>query len=259
MFTGKTPTGHPNNDLYQFDKQRDTNNPAHPDNCRQQCVKKMKDINMKTIFFGIIGIFVFFGIVWIGAIAYINNSPGLYKYSVDIEGLNNYQPGLITDVIVPLPVRDNQQVFADDDLQYQTFGSWKTVLVMTRFGKMLAFESVGRNLTDIHAVFDQKYPYGTKIENITRESLSPVLPYVASPYSQPDKGDNPSRDYSTIVFIPDTIRPLHPATDALTFNLELYAFEGMQHSMDGASYQVTVSERIPAGVVNMTPVVARVH
>ena len=79
---------------------------------------------MKTIALGIIGIFVFFGILWIGAIAYINNSPGLYKYSVDIEGLNNYQPSLITDVIVPLPVRDNQQVFADDDLQYQTFGSW---------------------------------------------------------------------------------------------------------------------------------------
>ena len=219
----------------------------------------MKDTSVKTICLGIIGIFVFFGLLWIGAIAYINNSPGLYKYSVDIEGLNNYQPSLITDIIVPVPMRDGEQVFADEDLQYQTFGGWKTVLVMTRFGKMLAFESVGRNLTDIHAVFEQKYPSGTKIENITLESLSPVLPYVASPYSHLNTGDNPSRDYSTIVYIPDTIRPLHPATDALMFNLELYAFEGMQHSQDGASYRVTVSERIPAGVVNMTPVVAQVH
>jgi hypothetical protein len=218
----------------------------------------MNDITMKTIFPGIIGIFVFFGILWIGAIAYINNSPGLYKYSVDIEGLDNYQPGLITDIIVPVPVRDGEPVFSDDELQDQTFGNWKTVLVVTHYGKMLAFESVGRNLTDIHAVFYRKYPEGTTIKNIASESLSPVLPASASPYSQPIVVHNPLGNYSTLVSIPDTIRPLHAGNDSLVFTIELIAMEGMQHSHVGSTYQVAIHEKIPPGVYNMTEVLARV-
>jgi len=214
--------------------------------------------DVKILGAGIVIVCLIFLTIWIWGISYINNSPGLYKYTVDIGGLNNYQPGLITDVIVPLPVRDDQQVFADDKLQYQTFGNWKTVLVVTKYGKMLAFESVGRNLTDIHAEFYRKYPEGTRIENITRESFSPVLPLVSSPYSRNVEGNIPTRDYSTIVYVPDTIQPLHPETDFLTFNLELIATEGMQHSQVGSTYHVTIRERIPAGVYNMTPVVARV-
>lgn len=218
----------------------------------------MKSTDAKVLAVGIIGIIVIIFLIWIFGIAYINNSPGLYKYTVNIEGLNNYQPSLITDIIVPLPVRDDQQVFTDDELQYQSFGNWKTVLVMTKYGKMLAFESIGRNLTDIHAEFYQKYPEGTKIKNITRESFSPVLPLSPSKYTQVIDVNDPVHDYSTIIYIPDTIRPLHPENDFLTFNLELIAFEGMQHSQVGTSYHVTIREKIPANVYNMTPVVAQV-
>jgi hypothetical protein len=218
----------------------------------------MKSTDVKILGIGIIGIIVIFIIIWIFGIGYINNSPGLYKYTVDIEGLNNYQPSLITDIIVPLPVRDGQQVFTDDELQYQKFGNWKTVLVVTKYGKMLAFESVGRNLTDIHAEFYRKYPDGTRIENITNESLSPVLPDSASPYSQLSEESNPSRDYSTIVYIPDTIHPLHTENDVLVFNIELIAAEGMQHSQAGSTWHVAVREKIPAGVYNMTEVLAQV-
>lgn len=218
----------------------------------------MKSTDGKVLIVGIIGIIVIISLIWFFGIGYINNSPGLYKYTVDIEGLDNYQPSLITDIIVPLPVRGDQPVFYDDELQYQTFGNWKTILVMTKFGKMLAFESTGRNLTDIHAEFYQKYPEGTRIENITRESLSPVLPLSPSKYTQMIDGNDPSNDYSTIIYIPDTIRPLHPETDFLTFNLELIASEGMQHSQVGATYHIAIREKIPPNVNNMTPVVAQV-
>jgi hypothetical protein len=218
----------------------------------------MKSTDVKIIGVGIIGIAAIFLLIWIFSIGYINNSPGLYKYSVDIEGLNNYQPSLITDIIVPIPMRDSEQVFADDELQYQKFGNWKTVLVVTKYGKMLAFESVGRNLTDIHAVFYRKYPGGTRIKNITSESLSPVLPVSVSPYSQPIGVNNSLGNYSTIVYIPDTIRPLHAENDLLTFNIELSATEGMQHSQVGSTYHVEINEKIPPGVYNMTEVLARV-
>lgn len=157
-----------------------------------------------------------------------------------------------------MPQRDGRPAFTDDELQYKTFGNWKSVIVVTKFGKMLAFQSVGRNLTDIHAVFYKKYPDGTVIRNITSESLSPVLPLVHSEYTQPISGPDSSDDFSTIVYIPDTIRPLHGQGDDLTFSLELFADEGMQHSVIGKVYQVRVSERIPPGVYNSTPVVAQV-
>jgi hypothetical protein len=218
----------------------------------------MKITDRNVLIIGIIAFIAVISLVWFFGIGYINNSPGVYKYTVDIEGLENYEPSLITDIIVPLPVRGDQSVFNDDDLQYRTFGTWKTVLVMTRFGKMLAFESVGRNLTDIHAEFYQKYPEGTRIENITRESLSPVLPLSPSAYAGNAEGNDPAHDYSTIIYIPDTIRPLHPETDSLTFNLELTASEGMQRSRAGRTYQVVILEKFPPNVNNMTPVAAHV-
>ncbi|MFA4878096.1 MAG: hypothetical protein WC586_11855 [Methanoregula sp.] len=218
----------------------------------------MKIADGKILIVGIIAFIVVISLVWFFGIVYINNSPGVYKYTVDIEGLENYEPSLITDIIVPLPVRGDQPVFSDDELQYRTFGNWKTVLVMTRYGKMLAFESVGRNLTDIHAEFYQKYPEGTWIENITRESFSPVLPLSPSAYTGNTNGNDPAHAYSTIIYIPDTIRPLHPETDSLIFDLKLVASEGMQHSRVGRTYQVAILEKIPPDVNNMTQVVAQV-
>ena len=218
----------------------------------------MKPISTKGIFFGILGIIIVFILAWIGGIAYINNSPGLYKYTVDIQGLENYEPSMITDIIVPMPQRDGKPVFNDDDVQYQTFGNWKSIIVVTRVGKMLAFQSVGRNLTSIHAEFYKKYPEGTVIQNITSESLSPVLPRVDSGYTQWLGEPDFDHDYSTLIYIPRTIRPLHSQGDSLVISLELIASEGLQHSISGKTYQVVVSERIPPGTYNSTPITVQV-
>jgi hypothetical protein len=77
----------------------------------------MKISDGKVLIIGIIAFIGIISLVWIFGIGYINNSPGVYKYTVDIIGLENYQPCLITDIIVPLPVRGDQPVFYDDDLQ----------------------------------------------------------------------------------------------------------------------------------------------
>jgi hypothetical protein len=217
----------------------------------------MEDMSMRTLLLGIIGIVVFGLIIaMFAASVYLNNNPGAYGYTIHVEGLSGYEPGLITDIIVPLPMRDGQQVFNDEDLQYKSFGQWKSVLVMTPYGKMLAFESVGRNLTDIQAEFFRGYPPEMRIENITSESLSPVLPFAPSDYTQWVYGKDHA--FSTIVFIPDSIRPLTPGRGDITFELQLDAFEGMLHSIRGKSYQVLVKEVIPPGVRNWTSVVAQV-
>ena len=200
----------------------------------------------------------FFGLILVAGIAWINNSPGGYKYTIDIEGLDQFQSGLITDIIVPLPYRNGRQEIADEDLQYKSFDDWKSVLVMTPYGKMLAFEKIGRNLTDIHAEFYSSYSDGITIENITRESFNPLLPYSPSPYTQWVYGNSADRDYSTIVYIPDSIKPLQPGNANLTIDLDLTASEGMEHSWVGKTYHVVIREVIPAEVRNWTSVVAQI-
>lgn len=127
---------------------------------------------------------------------------------------------------------------------------------MTPYGKMLAFESVGRNLTGIQAEFFKPYPPEMRIGNITGESLSPALPFAPSDYTQWMYGKDHA--YSTVIFIPYSIRPLDPEQGDITFDLQLDAFEGMQHSIVGKSYRVLVKEVIPPGVYNWTRVVAQV-
>lgn len=218
----------------------------------------MTGISWKNILICITFILVLFGIVWMGAIAYINNNPGYYHYTVDVRGMEQFRLGLVTDIIVPIPVRDGQQVFSDDELQYQSFGNWKSMLVITPFGKMIAFQSIGRNLTDLHAEFSHKYPDGDRIKNITADSLSPVLPYTFSPYTQWVYGSGAVQNYSTIIYIPNSMQPWDKAKDNLRVKIELIANGGMQHSVTDTTYRVTIQEKIPSTVRNMTPVVAQI-
>jgi hypothetical protein len=219
----------------------------------------MKKNDLKIIIFGIIACVVFLIIISLFGVAYINNSPGAFTYIVDIEGLQNYQPTLITDVIIPLPTTSEERPgFTDEDFQFKSFGEWRSMLVMTPYGKMLGFQSIGRNLTDIHAIFSKVYSEGIRIENYTLVSLSPDLPFAESDYTEWVDGKDPARDYSTIIYIPDSIRSLNPENANITFSLDLGASEGMQHSIVGKHYHVIVQEVIPSGVRNWTRVVAQV-
>jgi hypothetical protein len=218
----------------------------------------MTTISGKNIIISVTIILVFFLVIWIGAIPYFNNNPGFYTYTVNIRGLEQFQPGLVTDIIVPLPVRDGRQVFTDEELQYKTFGNWKTVLVITPYGKMLAFQSIGRNLTDLHAEFSQKYPEGDRIKNITADSLSPVLSYTPSPYTQWVYGSGAVRNYSTIIYVPESLQPLDKTKDTMDVGIELIAMGGMQHSVTDTTYRVTIHEKIPPKARNMTTITAQI-
>jgi hypothetical protein len=220
----------------------------------------MERNELKTIFLGIVACVVFLVAVSLIGVAYINNTPGFYTYVIRIEGLQNYQPTLITDIIIPIPdTGEEGPGFTDEDFQYQTFGDWRSMLVMTPYGKMLAFESIGRNLTDINAIFTKAYDGGIRIEDINRSSFQPVLPVKASGYTQWIDGKDSGLDYSTIVYIPDSIHPLRAGNANISFSLDLTASEGMQHSISGKRYHMVVREEIPAGVRNWTQVVAQVE
>lgn len=218
----------------------------------------MKDIDIRVIVIWIIANIIFFGLIILAGVAWINNSPGGYKYTIDVQGLDMFTSGLVTDIIVPIPYRNGQQEISDLDLQYKTFGDWKSMLVVTPYGKMLAFEKLGENLTDIHAEFYTSYSDGITIENITEDSFSPVLLYTPSPYTQWITLKDPTHDYSTIIYVPASVQPLQSEFGEIHLNLELDAFEGMQHSMVGKGYRVVIKEVIPPDARNWTTVVAQV-
>ncbi|MDO9323855.1 MAG: hypothetical protein Q7T80_02750 [Methanoregula sp.] len=206
----------------------------------------------------IVLILVLFLIIWIWAISYINNSPGVYRYTIEVRGLEQFQPVQDTEIIVPLPVRDGQQVFTDEELQSLSFGSWKPGPVLTSQGKMLSFKSTGKNLTNIHAEFSKKYPDGERIMNITTDSFSPVMPYTASPYTQWVYGSGAVSNYSTILYLPDSLQPRNKELNKVDVRIELIATGGMQHSAADTTYRVTIQENIPLEARNITPVIAQI-
>jgi hypothetical protein len=208
--------------------------------------------------FAIVGIllFVFWLILLAGFFsAMTNNMPGYYEYSISIQGLDNYHSGPITDIIVPLPMRDGKDVFSDDDLQYKKFGNWTSLLVMTESGKMLAFQTTQRNLTNIDAKFFKRYSGGVEIRNITNESLAPVLPGNSSGY--PSENNN-KRVFSSKIYLSNATLPLDTNGPPVTFNLELTMNGGMVHSIAQGSYRVSILETIPSNIRGWIPVSARI-
>ncbi|WAI00221.1 hypothetical protein [Methanogenium organophilum] len=212
----------------------------------------MASINITKILLvvvvGTIAIFLFgtfFGLAW------INSNPGQYSYTITTEGLSQYQGGLVTDVIVPIPMRDGELVFPEEELQNQQFGSWKSVIVETPYGKMLAFQSVGEDLTDIDATFFRRYDPGElTVTDISEESLSPLI----------CKNCDGFPEYVSVIYLPDELAPLSPDAPDIVINLKADVSEGLNHSILGETFRVTVHESIPPeirGEINVSVVITR--
>lgn len=207
----------------------------------------MKPINITKIFLvvvaGTIAIILFgtfFGIAW------INSNPGLYSYTITTEGLSQYQGGLVTDVIVPIPMKNGELVFSEEELQNQQFGSWKSVIVETPYGKMLAFQSVGEELTDIDATFFRRYDPGElTVTDIQEESLSPLICKNCEEFTKGNAGTQDGPEYFSVIYLPDEIKPLSPDGPDIVINLKVDVSEGLNHSILGDTFRVTVHESIP--------------
>jgi hypothetical protein len=212
--------------------------------------KKKSDLKTIAIslLLGIATIGIISGIVLLGA-AIPENHPGYYGYKISVQGLRNYEGGIITTILVPIPVIDGKQAFSDDELLNKTFNNWTSTLVNTNDGKMIAFQTNDRSLTDVDAGF-----YKWDIENsATRldpdELLSPHVNDSSTKYTQ-WIGNNPRIDgYSTIIYVDDTIRTPDDTTDnSIFFNLEFNAGGGLSSGMSRDLYQVFIQEKIPEGV-----------
>lgn len=157
----------------------------------------------------------------------------VYYYNIEIKGLDNYTSFGVTDIIVPIPMEDSEQVFPDEELQYKSFGDWKSVLVVTRQGKMLAFQTTKTNLTNINARFEKYVNYSIDAEN----PLKNALLYPVS--------NETSVNYTTYVYIDPKMKS-KLGNNSITFEITFYG-EG-EAAQSKRIYRVDVNENIPEGM-----------
>lgn len=201
-----------------------------------------------SLLFGITIIGIVFGIVLIGA-AIPENHPGYYGYRISVLGLQNYEGGIITTILVPIPMANGKPVFSDDELLNKTFDNWTSTIVNTRDGKMIAFQTYDRSLTDIDAGF---YKWDMETSDVHRdlsEILSPRVNNSATTYTQWIGNNSRIDGYTTIVYIDETIRAKNSHGDnSIIFNLEFNVGGGLVNGESRDFYQIFIQEKIPGGV-----------
>jgi len=209
--------------------------------------RNLKKITL-SLLLGIATIGIIYGIVLIGA-AIPENHPGYYGYKISVQGLQNYEGGIITTILIPIPMADGRPVFSDDELLNKTFNNWTSTLVNTNDGKMIAFQTNDRSLTDIDAGFYKWDTETTAIRLDLNEVLSPRMNDSVTKYTRWIGNNSRIDGYSTIVYVDDTIRANHHMTDnSIIFNLEFNAGGGLINGISRDLYQIFIQEKIPEGV-----------
>jgi len=176
-----------------------------------------------------------------------NSATSIDAYTISVKGLDDHR-GLIGDVIiVPLPVRNGKEVFSDKDLQYQKFGNWTSVLVMTKDGKMLGFQTNTGDLSDLQARF-YKSSGEADFNTLDDTTLLPVINDSVALYTSRVSNSGNVKNYTTKVYIPDTIRPASPEAKGITFDMEFLSTEGISPGKTGRNYHTDIHEAIPVNI-----------
>lgn len=211
-----------------------------------------------SIIIGIVACIIIFSVylLLIGP-AYFEYQPASYDYRISVQGLNNYSGGLVTDIIVPIPMMKGEQIFTDDEMQNQSFGNWRSTLVVTKQGKMLAFQTKDKNLTNIDARFRKDLNYTVDIKNIMDNALFyPISNDSTANYTIWVYGDKNVQNYTTYVYIDQNIQPVKSDNNTIAFNLGLALRGNMVHGR-AKNYKVDVFEAIPESVKGPIPVKAQ--
>jgi len=197
------------------------------------------------------------GVLTLG-LAWADVNPATYTYQVTVTGLENYTGGPVTDILLPLPLREGEMIFSEEDLEGQRVGAWKTLFAETPKGRMLAFETMERDLSDISATFGSPAEKYFLIDDITRESFSPVVAEAPAGYTRWAFGTGDVQNVTTLVRLDEGIRPKTSDAGPIVIHLRITAGGGRLHGITGEKYQVEVYEAIPPGVTGFVPVKAQV-
>ncbi|MDD3622566.1 MAG: hypothetical protein PHQ81_09190 [Methanofollis sp.] len=200
-----------------------------------------RGVSISFIIGAILCALIFLGInLWAG---WSETRPGLVSYHVSITGLEGRTGGLITTILVPVPMKDREMVIPSSRLVDQNFDNWMTTMVETEDGTMLAFQNQHNNLTDIQGDFEIPDDNINGTKRLPEEYLSPVIETISD-----DR-------YTTVIYVDEGIRPL----GNLTVNLRLSAGGGLYHGMFEDMYRTEVQENVQAGTTGRIVVTAEVE
>jgi hypothetical protein len=200
---------------------------------------------------------MFLAVLTISDLVSIKNKPAYYFYGISVQGLENYGGNMATDILVPMPVKDGIPILSDEDLQYKHFGNWTSMIVVTKYGKMIAFQSKDKNLTDISANFIKNA--GDGLINMTGLALYPVSSENnMTNYTMWVGGSENVRNNSTYVFIDPYIKTNNGNNGTITFRLKFVGDEGKSSGITGDVYEIQIVEDVPVGVIGPIPVMAQV-
>jgi hypothetical protein len=203
-------------------------------------------------------LFFFVYILILGGPNYFENQPASYEYTIKVKGLSNYNGSLVTDIIVPIPMKNGKQIFTDEEMQYQSFGIWTSILVVTKQGKMLAFQTGNTNLTDIDAIFKKDLNYSIDEKDVMQDALlHPVSYDITANYTIWIYGDK-IQNYSTFVYTDPNLQSRKGYNNTITYNLGFTVRNGIVHGIARNTYRVDVFEVIPEDIKGPIPVKAQI-
>jgi hypothetical protein len=180
-----------------------------------------------------------------------------FHYRITFQGLDQYRGGLITTILVPLPYWQDKPAFSDEELMNMSFDSWRTQIVMTDDGKMLAFQTLEENPTNIDADFlkyyEPSFPWGESFEGaLLPQGKEPGGMYTSWLYGF-GKGEGPS----TILFIDESMEPGASGNTTLSTNIEFYSGGGTFLGIGSDTYRISIREEIPGGIRGPIPVITQ--
>jgi hypothetical protein len=220
----------------------------------------MAENNRLTYIVAITGIllFVVLSIAFLHFWIQTDSATSVDAYTISVKGLDDYR-GLIGDVIiVPLPVHNGKEVFSDKDLQYKKFGNWTSVLVMTKDGKMLGFQTNTSDLSDLQARFYKSSDYDSDIYTLDDTALLPTISNSIARYTRWVPNAEHTRNYTTSVYIPDTIQSINLAATGITFDVEFHSAQGISPGKTGKNYHAEIHEDFPSNISGPIPVNAQI-
>lgn len=228
----------------------------------------------KSIAVGVISIFIIllivFGPIFIFEAFIHNQGQGNIEYTVSVTGLEGKNGNYVSDVIVPLPMQNGEPLIPIDEIDGQTFGEWRAVLIgfPDSNEEMLAFQHAGTNLTDINAEFYHYLPDGLIVDDENKVYLSPALDgleplkmagrYAWSSETSLDPFDY---DYRSMVSLPDNLEDQSESvSDEISFNILLRVNTGGTGIMTvPADYRFTIHEVLKLDNYGFIPVNVSVH
>jgi len=198
------------------------------------------------------------------------SAPPHITYTIKISGLSNYMNNNTTDILIPVPLADNDPLINEKDALSQTT-NWSISIADTDYGKMLCLENKQKNLSNVSIEYSKTIldavSNSTEFDILNKSLTEIPLHPITSSYSKysilqelPDvtyfaNDYHRVKNYSSYIGIDKYIQPIVKNNNTIEVMLSFEFARGMIRgkNMGGVEWAGTYTI-IPDGVTGFIPV-----